>query len=63
MKVATGEIKFIVLENLKLTGKVPAAVPGWYGGCEGRKGVGGVTVGRQSPKRAVNSIVVLSVLL
>lgn len=54
----------LFLENLKLTGKVSAAVPGWYGGCEGKKGVvvGDVRVGRQSPRGALNSVV-LSVLL
>lgn len=30
----------LFLENLKLTGKVSAAVPGWYGGCEGKRGWG-----------------------
>lgn len=41
LNVATSKIKFIVLENLKLTGKVSAAVPGWYGGCEEKRGLGG----------------------
>lgn len=58
LNVATSKIKFIVLENLKLTGKVSAAVPGWYGGCEEKRGLGGWGggVGRQSPEGAWNSL-------
>lgn len=57
----TSKINFIVLENLKLTGKVSAAVPGWYGDCEEKGGGGDARVGRQSPQGALNSAV-LSVL-
>lgn len=38
LNVAASKIGFIVLENLKLTGKVSATEPGWYGGCEGEGG-------------------------
>lgn len=51
LNVATSKIKFI-LENLRLTGKVSASVPGWYEGCE-EKGWRGCESGKAKSPRSL----------